>query len=176
MRSKINKLPGIKLKENEMYSLIGLVEDMPQAKYDFAAGTTISKFLQGLKEGKILGRKCPKCGRIFVPPRSYCEWCHVATNEWIEVPQTGEIHTAVITYISTKREKIEKPEVVGTIKLDVPGYRDGEYEFAGLFHKICVDPQDVISGKAIGMKVKVKWKPKEERTGSILDIECFEPL
>ncbi|MDP8003739.1 MAG: Zn-ribbon domain-containing OB-fold protein, partial [Caldisphaera sp.] len=117
MSVKINKLPGIKLKEDEMYSLIGLVEDRPQAKYDFAAGTTISKFLIGLKEGKLLGRKCPKCGRIFVPPRSYCEWCHVATSEWVEVPQTGQIHTATITYISSKRERIAKPLVVGTIKL-----------------------------------------------------------
>ncbi|MCE4624049.1 MAG: Zn-ribbon domain-containing OB-fold protein [Caldisphaeraceae archaeon] len=172
----MKEVPGIGLKSSEMYSLIGLLEDRPKARYDFSAGPTVSKFLLGLKEGKILGKKCPRCGRIFVPPRSYCEWCHVATSEWVEVPQTGIIHTAVVSYISAKRQRLEKPEVVGIVRLDVPGYRDKEYEFAGLFHRICIDPKLVVIGEAIGMRVKVRWKPKEERKASILDIECFEPV
>ncbi len=172
----VTKLPGTKLSSKEMYSLPGLVESAPQAKYDFSAGPTISRFLQGLKEGKILGRKCPRCGRVYVPPRDYCEYCHVALTDWVEVPDTGTVHTAVVSYISVRRERLEKPEVVGVIRLDVPGYPPNGYEFAGLFHRLCVPPEEAMSDEVIGMKVRARWKPKEQRTGSILDIECFEPV
>jgi uncharacterized OB-fold protein len=170
------KLPGTKLSTKEMYSLLGLVESAPQAKYEFSAGPSLSKFLQGLKEGKILGKRCPRCGRIYVPPRDYCEYCHVPLTNWVEVPDTGVVHTAVVSYISTKRERLEKPEVVGVIRLDVPGYKEDSYEFAGLFHRLCIDPEEAKKDSAVGMKVKARWKPKEQRTGSILDIECFEPV
>ena len=170
------RLPGRKLSVKEFYSLPGLVEDSPQAKYEFSAGPTISRFLQGLKEGKILGRRCPRCGRIYVPPRDYCEYCHVALTDWVEVPDTGTVETAVVSYISTRRERLEKPIVVGVVRLDVPGYAKGSYEFAGLFHRICVPPEVAMSPEVIGMRVKARWRPKEQRTGSILDIECFEPV
>ncbi|MCE4625921.1 MAG: Zn-ribbon domain-containing OB-fold protein [Desulfurococcales archaeon] len=173
----VDKLPGRYLKRAEMYSLPGLVRYKPQAKYRFSAGIAQSKFLKGLKEGKILGVKCPVCGRVYVPPRAFCEYCHVPMNEWVELPGTGEIHTAVVSYISTFRERMEEPEIVGVIKLDAPGYTEGSYEFAGLFHRLCgIKPEDVMSGKAIGMRVKPRWKPPEERKGDINDIECFEPV
>jgi len=93
------------------------------------------------------------------------------------VTGTGEIHTAVVSYIATDRSRLEKPEIVGVIRLETPGYRQGSYEFAGLFHKLCgVTEEDVKTGRAIGMKLKARWKPPEERRGSILDIECFEPI
>ncbi|MET1102147.1 MAG: Zn-ribbon domain-containing OB-fold protein [Pyrodictiaceae archaeon] len=172
-----HRLPGRHLKADEMYSLIGLVEYVPRARYSFSAGQALSRFLQELKNGRIIGRRCPRCGRIYVPPRMYCEYCHVPTSEWVYVPDTGRIHTAVISYISAFRERMERPEIVGIVRLDVPGYPEESYEFAGLFHKLCgINEEDVKSGRAIGMRVKARWKPPEQRTGSITDIECFEPM
>ncbi|MGC9071237.1 MAG: Zn-ribbon domain-containing OB-fold protein [Acidilobus sp.] len=170
------KLPGRKLSSKEMYSLPGLVETVPIAKFDFSAGPTISRFLLGLKQGKMLGRRCPRCGRVYVPPRDYCEYCHVALTDWVEVPDTGTVQVAVVSYISVKRERLEKPEVIGVVKLDVPGYPEDGYEFAGLFHRLCVPQEVAMSDKVIGLKVKARWRPKEQRTGSIVDIECFEPM
>ncbi len=170
-------LPGRYLRGREMYELPGLVRAEPRARYLFSAGQALSRFLQGLKEGRILGRRCPVCGRVYVPPRAYCEYCHVPTSEWVEVPGTGVIHTAVVSYIATDRSRLEKPEIVGVIRLDAPGYREDSYEFAGLFHRICgVTPEQVMDGSAIGMRVRPRWRPPEERTGSINDIECFEPV
>jgi uncharacterized OB-fold protein len=174
-----DKLPGTYLKGDEMYRLPGLVEYTPQARYLFAAGQAVSRFLEGLKQGKILGKRCPRCGRVYVPPRSYCEYCFAPTAEWVEVSGEGEVHTAVVSYISTFRERLEKPEIIAVIRLYAPGYtgsRD-EYEFAGMFHKLCgVEPDDVVSGRVIGMRVRPRWKPPEKRIGSINDIECFEPV
>jgi uncharacterized OB-fold protein len=168
--------PGRYLKKDEMYALTGLVEWVPRAKYLFSAGQAQSRFLQGLKEGRILGTRCPKCGRVYVPPRMFCEYCHTPMLEWVELPGTGEVHTAVVSYIGTFRERRKEPVIVGVIKLDAPGYTPGGYEFAGLFHRLCgVTPDDVISGRVVGMRVKPRWRPPEERRGDINDIECFEP-
>ncbi|MEB3788246.1 MAG: Zn-ribbon domain-containing OB-fold protein [Desulfurococcales archaeon] len=175
--SKEMKLSGHYLKEKELQTLPGLVEYRPQAKYRFTAGAAQSRFLKGLKEGKILGVKCPRCGRVYVPPRVYCEYCFAPTSEWVELPGTGEVHTAVVSYISTFRERMDKPEIVAVVKLDAEGYTPESYEFAGMFHKLCnVTPEDVMTGRVIGMKVKPRWRPAEQRTGSVNDIECFEPV
>ncbi|MCE4622606.1 MAG: Zn-ribbon domain-containing OB-fold protein [Desulfurococcales archaeon] len=170
-------LPGTYLKRDEYMKLPGLIKYKPVARYMFSAGQAQSRFLHGLKEGKILGVLCPSCRRVYVPPRAYCEYCHTPTSEWVELPGTGTIHTAVVSYIATDRSRLEEPEIVGVIRLDAPGYKEDQYEFAGLFHKICgVTPEQVMDGSAIGMRVKPRWKPAEERTGSVTDIECFEPV
>ena len=172
------RLPGRYLKGDEMYKLPGLVEHRPEAKYSFAAGQAVSRFLEGLKQGRILGKKCPRCGRVYVPPRSYCEYCFAPTGEWVELSGEGEVNTAVVSYISAFRERLEEPEIIGVVRLYAPGYtgREDEYEFPGLFHRLCgVTPEDVMSGRVIGMKVRPRWKPVERRIGSITDIECFEP-
>ncbi|MEB3773530.1 MAG: Zn-ribbon domain-containing OB-fold protein [Desulfurococcales archaeon] len=171
------RLPGHYLKSKEMYSLPGLVEYKPYLRYMFSAGQAQSKFLEGLKQGRILGKRCPSCGRVYVPPRSYCEYCMRPTSDWVEVSGEGEVHTAVVSYISTFRERMEKPEIVAVIKLYAPGYTEKGYEFPGLFHKLCnVEPEDVESGRVIGMRVKPRWRPENERRGDINDIECFEPV
>jgi len=171
------KLEGTKVSEKDFKTLPGVIYYKPYTRYKFTAGYAVSVFLEGLKQGKIIGSICRRCGRVYVPPRSYCEYCLKPTDEFIELPDRGEISTVVISYISAKRGRLEKPEFVGVIRLETPGYREGSYEFAGLFHKICgITEEDVKTGRAIGMKVKARWKPSEERTGSILDIECFEPI
>lgn len=168
---------GRGLKEHELRELPGLIEYEPVAKYSFSAGQAVGVFLEKLKEGRIVGAKCPSCGRIYVPPRSYCEYCLTPTRDFVEVPDTGRVHTAVVSYIHASRARLEKPEIIGVIRLDVPGYKDDEYEFAGLFHKLCgVSPEDVETGRVIGMRVKARWKPEDEREGSVLDIACFEPM
>ncbi|MEM4372343.1 MAG: zinc ribbon domain-containing protein, partial [Metallosphaera sp.] len=59
-------------RENE---LVTWKDVMEVERYVYTAGPDGEKFLRGLREGKILGRKCPRCGRIYVPPRMYCEDC-----------------------------------------------------------------------------------------------------
>jgi len=95
---------------------------------------------------------------------------------WIEVKDEGVVVTAVISYISGTREPLKEPRVVGVIKLSVPGKEFGEHRFPGIMHYLCVDPEDVKSMKVFGMRVRARWKPADKRTGSILDIECFEPV
>ena len=40
--------------------------------YRFAVGPAFNRFYEGLKAEKILGNKCPECGIVLVPARTFC--------------------------------------------------------------------------------------------------------
>ncbi|MBD3196321.1 MAG: DNA-binding protein, partial [Candidatus Lokiarchaeota archaeon] len=53
--------------------------------YKHTAGHYVQTFLEGIgKEDKILGVKCPKCGKIYVPPKMVCFECFEKMEEWKE--------------------------------------------------------------------------------------------
>ncbi|MEM2031014.1 MAG: zinc ribbon domain-containing protein, partial [Archaeoglobaceae archaeon] len=63
------------------------------------AGVHATKFFEGLKNKKIFGVRCPKCKRVLVPPRAFCERCFVETDEWVEVKDEGVVETLSVTYM-----------------------------------------------------------------------------
>jgi len=141
----------------------------PEAKYSLSAGQAISRFLNELKKGRLIGRKCNNCNRILVPPRVYCDICFRPTNEWVYVKDEGIVTTAVISYITVDARKAEKEQVVGVIQLE-------DTNGAGIFHRINVYPKFVMNRKIFGKKVKAVWKEEEERVGDINDILYFQPV
>ncbi len=139
----------------------------PDAKYSWAAGKAMSRFLEELKNGKLIAKKCDNCERILFPPRMFCEECFVETGDWVYIEDTGTIETFSISYLSLTAERIKDPILVGVISID------GASEKMGIMHYFDeVDPKKL----RIGMKVKAVWKPPEERTGSVLDIKYFKPF
>lgn len=146
-----------------------------KARYEYAAGETLGRFLKGLKEGKILGTVCEKCGRVFIPPRLYCSYCFREVDRWVEATGEGTVVTAVLSYIAADRTRLERPIAVGVVKLDVPGREFDDHFFPGLMHYLCgFTEEEVKSMRAIGARVRVRWSPN--RVGSIKDIECFEKI
>jgi uncharacterized OB-fold protein len=45
----------------------------------------VKKFFDALDEGKILGRKCTKCGHVEFPPYLACNTCGNLDTEWHEM-------------------------------------------------------------------------------------------
>ena len=166
------KLPGTPLKREDFEEgKVLVVEDRVEAKYKWSAGVAMSRFLNELKEGKIIGRKCSKCGTVYVPPRMFCSHCFAPTDEWVYVKDTGVVNTAVVSYIGADRGRLGEPLVIAVIELD------GASPGIGILHKLHgVSPEDVKSMKIFGKRVKAVWKPKEEREGAITDIMYFEPV
>ncbi len=146
--------------------------------YRHSAGAAFSRFLEGLKNGKILGTRCENCGRVLIPPRIFCEWCFKDVDKWVEHPGTGIISTYSLSYIGTDpRVRFEKPVIVAVIWFDgtVKAVNSSRtvLHAAGMLHKVYgVDPEKV----HVGMRVKPVWRKPEERVGSILDIEYFAPV
>ena len=158
---------GTALKESDIETQNVLsVAYRPKAKYAWATGIAIGKFLEGLKSGQILGTRCDHCGRVVVPPRIFCEWCFKRTENWVNLPDTGTINTFSISYITADTTRIKKPIIPAVIEID-------DTSHAGFLHLVGdVDPDEV----RIGMKVKAVWQEAVNRKASITDIKYFAPI
>ncbi|MBI2236966.1 MAG: Zn-ribbon domain-containing OB-fold protein [Actinobacteria bacterium] len=155
---------GHPLTDAEFRSALGAVEHNVDARYAWDTGVAISRFLAGLKDGRILGRECRGCERVLVPPRMFCERCFRSTDRWVEVEDGGTVNTFSVCYVSWDMRPLDVPEIPAVIGIEGS---DG-----GFMHRLGeVDPEDV----RIGMAVEAVWKTAEERTGSILDIAYFRP-
>ncbi len=146
---------------------VSTAEWRPEAKYAWSAGESIGRFLEELKEGHLIGRKCDEDGTVFFPPRSFCQEHFVRAGEFVRLKNTGKVETYSVSYLDTDARRLEDPIYVGVISID------GAAEGMGFMHFLGeLEEKDL----AIGMRVKAVWKPKKEREGSVTDIRYFKPV
>lgn len=139
----------------------------PNARYAWDAGVAIGRYLQELKAGRLIGRSCPECRRVMIPPRMFCEQCFCATDRWVPLQDTGTVITYSLCYVTWDMIRLEKPQIPAVIAID------GASPGMGIMHLLGeVEPEAV----KIGMRVQAVWKPAEERIGAITDIAYFKPL
>ena len=73
------------------------VEGAWNFQYRYFAGETASRFFAELRDhGRIVGRRCPRCQRVLVPARSYCDRCFVTTTDWVPVGMEGTVETFTV--------------------------------------------------------------------------------
>lgn len=165
---------GQALSDVEFQKTVPTVWWEPRLEYGWDAGAAISRFLAGLKEGKIYGVRCRQCGRAVTPPRAFCELDFKPMDEWVELPNTGTINTFSICYVTWDMKPLRKPQIPAVVEID------GTVPRVGFLHLI-----GGISGTSIaavrrqvqvGMPVRAVWKPPVERQGAITDIISFEPV
>jgi uncharacterized OB-fold protein len=139
-----------------------------QADYIYPSGVAGDKFFKHLKEkDTFLATKCKKCGKVFFPPRLYCEDCFVEIPEedWLEVPATGTVRLFTVATINTLGKKMEKPKVIALIDIDKT---DGA--------TLGIIKTDNIEKDFCGIKVKAMFRPKTEREGTLKDILGFQEV
>lgn len=134
--------------------------------FNWSVGKYGSKLLQELKENKqFVGIRCPKCKRVYVPPRKVCNKCYVAMDEIVPLPDEGEIVVCAIIEFGfvDPSTGIQRPVPYGYIfvKLDgadtlLPHFLDD------------TDPEKV----KVGARVKAVFE--EKRVGSIMDVKHFK--
>jgi uncharacterized OB-fold protein len=132
--------------------------------YRYAASPEESAFYRGLHEGRIVGQRCPACRKVYVPPRSACPADGTPTSEEVEVAQTGTITTFCIVNVPFLGQKITPPYVSAYVLLDGA-------DIAVLHLILGVEAAEV----RMGMRVRAVWKPREEWSYSLENIDHFEP-
>ena len=138
--------------------------------YKFAVGPTFYRFYEGLKEGKILGNKCPKCERVLVPARTFCPECYVDMEDWVEVSQEGEVVSWTLANYEFFGMPSEPPFIGALIRLD-----GTDCNFLHLIGGLDLNDLDTIKSKIKpGTRVKAVWT--DEKKGHILDIKYFKPM
>ena len=133
-------------------------------KYQHSASPEESRYLRGLAEGRMLGQRCPECGKVYIPPRGACPVDGVPTTDEVELPDTGIVTTFCIVNVPFLGQRIKPPYVAAYILL--------EGADIGFLHLIQGVPADQVR---MGMRVKAVWKPREEWGTTIENISHFEP-
>jgi uncharacterized OB-fold protein len=132
--------------------------------YTYAASPEESSFFRGLAEGRIIGQRCPVCGKVYVPPRSACPVDGVPTTEEVELPDVGTVTTFCVVNVPFLGQRIKPPYVSAYILLDGADI--------ALMHLILGIPAEEVR---MGLRVKAVWKPREEWGTTIENISHFAP-
>lgn len=132
-------------------------------EYTVTAGLVLSRFLAGVVEGRLLGRRCPQCTKVYIPPKGACPMCGVPFADEVVVSDSGTLTTYCIVNVPFEGQTMKLPYVYGSILLDgsdIP-----------LLHLIQVPADEV----RMGMRVKAEWVPPAERKASLEAIRWFVP-
>jgi len=82
-----------------------------------------TSYEQFLKELKIMGSKCKKCGALALPPRAICVSCLGTEMEWIQFKGTGKLVaftsiTVAPPYMAKEGYGRNNPYAVGVVELE----------------------------------------------------------
>lgn len=134
-------------------------------EYSYSAGQSASRFLRAMKEGKLLGQRCPVSGRVYFPSRGSSPAHSVAFgDEVVELPDKGTVVTFSIVRVPSEAIPLELPYITVNILID-----GSDTIF---MHVLDAKLEDV----RMGMRVQAVWKPKEEWTTSTENIMYFRPI
>ena len=132
--------------------------------YHYYAGDCKALYLRALKDKRILGSKCSKTGRVFVPPIISSPESFEPCNELVEVADRGIVTTFCVVNVPVYGRDIELPYVVASVALD-----GADVSIYGLVQEC--KAADV----HMGIRVEAVWKPDGERQGDHTDIRYFRP-
>ena len=139
----------------------------PKLRYRWDSGEAIGRYLEELKHGRLIARRCDDCQRIMIPPRMFCERCFRPTDDWVYLSDTGRILTFSLCYVAWDVRRLKQPEIPAVIAID------GASPDMGILHLVKkVPPKQV----RVGMAVRAVWRVPSKRRGSVTDIAYWEPL
>jgi uncharacterized OB-fold protein len=130
----------------------------------FTAGVAQSKNLAGLEQGKFIGQRCPKCKKVYTLSRGSCPTDGLATDEIVELPNTGTVTTFCVVNVPFAGQSIEIPYICAQILLD-----GANLSFMGLIQEI---PTDEIR---MGLRVEAVWVEPEELGPTMASVKYFRP-
>ena len=141
------------------------IETPIHLKYNFTAGEAASRFLSRIKEGRLVGQRCPSCRNVFVPPRGSCASCGVATSEEVTVSDKATVQSFTIVWIPIPNNPIEPPFIIANLVSD-----GANLSFIHLMSE-CVNEE-----VRIGQRVQAVWKDPSEWDYRMDNIRYFKPI
>lgn len=139
-----------------------VITDQITLRYDYALGEVAGKFMDGLREGKVLATRCSKSGLTYLPPRAFCERSFEKCDSWVEAGREGVIEASTVV-VRGYEGKRKAPMAIAFVRLDgvdsaIANYVDG---------LDLSDPDEATRRIAPGTRVRVEFAA--ERQGRITD-------
>lgn len=148
----------------EVLDLVTMVTTPIHLHYQHSVSREESLYLRGLKEGRVIGQRCPECEKVYVPPRGACPTDGVPTVEDVELTDTGTVTTFCIVNVPFLGQRLKPPYVAAYILLDgadIP-----------IQHLVLGCAADEVR---MGMRVQASWRPREEWEHTLRNIDHFRP-
>lgn len=136
--------------------------DMSSLKWRIEADG-LELLVQGFKEKKILGRKCHKCGTVYVPGLSFCRKCFVTIEDVVEVSKKGKIACYTASLADVRGNPVENITVSVQVNLDGSD--------SWLMGHLEIDDWKKVY---VGMPTELVLR--EETNGTLADMVCFRPV
>ena len=150
---------------NQGVDLLTINSGDAEQPFNYTVGAEGSKFLNEIRDNKrFMGIKCPKCGKVYIPPRKVCGTCFVEMTEWVPVKDEGYLHTFTIlrfAFLDPETGK-EKPVPYGYAFIRLDGAD------TDLQHYVEIKDEKKVK---IGARVKAVFE--ENRAGKITDVKHF---
>jgi uncharacterized OB-fold protein len=143
---------------------VTMVTTPVRLRYEHTASPGESEFLRALAVGRLLGQRCPACGKVYVPPRAACPTDGVPTAGEVELPDTGTVTTFCVVNVPFRGQRVPTPYVTAAIVLD-----GADIPFQHLI--LGCDPGDV----RMGMRVTAVWRPRDQWGTTVENIDHFRP-
>lgn len=136
-------------------------KDEMSIHYIYSVGELSKFFLEIRDHEKLLGTRCTKCGFGFFPPRLNCHKCY-APCEWVELSGKGEVIAGTICRFGVSNFTDSLPIIIAFIKMD-------EMDMS-IRHTIVMDAEETtLEDIKKGTRVKVHFRPRDQREGKITD-------
>jgi uncharacterized OB-fold protein len=132
--------------------------------YQHTASPAESAYLRGLAAGRLLGRRCPECGKVYIPSRVTCPADGVPTDTEVELPDTGTVTTFSIVNVAYPGQQVKPPYVAAAVLLDGADI--------ALTHLVLGCPPGEVR---MGMRVRAVWRPREEWGTTAETLSHFTP-
>jgi uncharacterized OB-fold protein len=133
-------------------------------RYEHTASAAESAYLRGLAEGRLIGQRCPVCGKVYIPSRGVCPADGVPADSQVELPDTGTVTTFSIVNVGYPGQRVTPPYVAAAVLLD-----GADIAFQHLI--LGCEPGEV----HLGMRVRAVWRPREEWATTAETISHFGP-
>ena len=133
-------------------------------RYEHTASPGESTYLRGLAEGRLIGHRCPACGKVYVPSRGTCPVDGVPADSEVDLPDTGTVTTFSIVNVAYPGQQVTPPYVAAAVLLD-----GADIAFQHLI--LGCPPGEV----RIGLRVRAAWRPRAEWATTAATITHFTP-
>ena len=87
-------------------------------RYEHTASAAESAYLRGLAEGRLIGQRCPACGKVYVPSRGVCPADGVPADSEVELPDVGTVTTFSVVNVGYPGQQVTPPYVAAAVLLD----------------------------------------------------------
>jgi uncharacterized OB-fold protein len=133
--------------------------ELPVA-FRYTPGVGNTAFFEALRDrGTFLGSRCADCGVTYVPARIFCERCLAELVPDIECGPEGTVESWTVARRDVDGTRLEPPVTLALARLDGAD--------TVLLHRL-------LGTTDIGGRVRAVLR--EDRRGSIHDLEGFEPI